>query len=997
MSQEIAESALMKFLANKNQKYCSRLIDVRKSFADWLSMIPATFPHYTNHTIRHSDEIIFQLSKLLFINSDYKKPIVQLSGVECYILCACAYIHDAGMVTSEREKAEILLSNSWKEFVSEGTNAAKRWKDIDEFRKSNKPEDPSLRNFLADLQVRFLIAEYVRKNHHIRTADILSGHDFGIMEFSFGDPALKDTIQTVCVSHGLNHFELLDDTHFPERRDIRNEQVNVRFLSFLLRIGDLLDISYDRACPLLLNAASPIPSDSLAHWTKYQRIRHRLTSPDRIELHAICENQDEHRFLKDWCQWLVDEVKEAGIGMNRSKRHCEWQPPQLSMDGDGSTIKIEPSPTANYIPSTWRFVLDEIVVFQRLIKDVYNHPFAFVRELIQNSLDATRCQVLLDVNEKGGKTVDLIDLPDDTLNRYPIIVTLSLKKVPNELSGTIEDYHVLSVEDLGIGMDRTIIENYLLQIGRSFYFSEEFRRKFCFVPTSRFGVGFLSVFAVSDNVTLETFKPTSPTHEGSLKLTLTGPRKYLLTEKGNRRISGTKVEVLLRKNIDCEQLQQSIRNWCAMVEFPVKLSLLGNESIVSCEKPKDFEKRIVLQDQKKIIQIRAHPIQGFGLRGEIYLLSVLDGKNERWDMQRWVRDDYPKIHPAFDRVDVPDNIVCVNGIVVNSNRASFEPVSYRIDLRRKTELPMSRDISHMRYRDLEDAIPEIKEHIEKLITSHLNGSKISKNERTGWIYKNKVIDTLRRHVTSEFISSIPGTLKTFKKGELEFVSEKKANEEEIITMCINSRNGFNIGLLNCEKIKDDSFDRLIVEKDFVNSEQTVLNLLLKERIVSKVIRAGNDKFYINLVKKEERIIKHPLERYEGSLFDFKVPDLIGLNVDYPFRMMLLNISNPLIKWLLVLRKACINNENGITDAQCSKTWDLLIEYLEIPTVENSKTVNNYLSGWRDMRKLPKELRPPEIEVKPSYVICIGYRYSNFTERALKLASQKAMKRLAKKQ
>jgi hypothetical protein len=129
-----------------------------------------------------------------------------------------------------------------------------------------------------------LIAEFVRRIHHRRTAEIIAQHDLGLGAFSFGDSVLRDTISNVCLAHGLDRYELLDTVRFPERRDIQNETVNVRFLAFMLRIGDLLDMSSDRACPLLLNAASPIPADSLAHWTKYQRITHKLTAPDRIEL-----------------------------------------------------------------------------------------------------------------------------------------------------------------------------------------------------------------------------------------------------------------------------------------------------------------------------------------------------------------------------------------------------------------------------------------------------------------------------------------------------------------------------------------------------------------------------------------------------------------------------------------------------------------------------------------------------------------------------------------
>jgi molecular chaperone HtpG len=140
---------------------------------------------------------------------------------------------------------------------------------------------------------------------------------------------------------------------------------------------------HDRACSLLLAAACPLPADSYAHWTQYQRITHELIAPDRIELRAECEHQEEHRFLFDWCTWLVDEVRSAAVLMANAPRHSSWRPPHIAL-GDGTageTITIRPARSATYMPRKWQFELDASSVFQRLIRDVYDEPEAFLREL----------------------------------------------------------------------------------------------------------------------------------------------------------------------------------------------------------------------------------------------------------------------------------------------------------------------------------------------------------------------------------------------------------------------------------------------------------------------------------------------------------------------------------------------------------------------------------------------------------------------------------------
>ncbi|MGH9634454.1 MAG: HD domain-containing protein, partial [Candidatus Angelobacter sp.] len=313
----VENSALLQFLKNGNPVLFAKVLELRNGIQAWLGYIPETFPHYTRHTVQHSDAIIQQMSSILFF-SDTMAPTISLSAMEAYIAAASAYLHDAGMVCSDSEKLRILRSDDWKDWTTNEGAGAKRYAQIEQFRRGDLPADSAARNFIADLQLRFLLAEYIRRLHASRGKEFIVPHQASLGGFTFGDPILARTLGDVCEAHGLSHTDLDDRDRFPDRRDIQGSPVNVRFLAVLLRIGDLLDLSYDRACPLLLNAACPLPAESLAHWTQYQRVSHRVTAPDRIEITAQCENQEEHRFLKDWCRWLVNEIEHATILMTRS-------------------------------------------------------------------------------------------------------------------------------------------------------------------------------------------------------------------------------------------------------------------------------------------------------------------------------------------------------------------------------------------------------------------------------------------------------------------------------------------------------------------------------------------------------------------------------------------------------------------------------------------------------------------------------------------------------
>lgn len=425
MSSDISKSSLLTFLSLERSEYFAKAMELRDNVEKWLAYIPATFPHYTCHAVRHSDEIVHALSSLLFDRGHATHPrIPNLSPTEAYILVASAYLHDAGMTVSIREKVSILESGEWKEWVGCGTGA-NRFAAIELFRNSNRPADGTVRNFLADVQLRYLIAEFVRRAHHERAADVIEQHEIMLGRFAFGDPMLAQTIASACVGHGLRSRDLIDDVRYPRRRDIRGDCVDVRLMAMLLRVGDLLDMSENRACPLLLGAASPLPPDSLAHWSQYGCIKHKLVAPDVIEIRAECGSQQEHRLLQDWCDWLVGELDALALCATRSPLHLGWVPPRSGYEGPSPAIQIVPSAQAKYVPSKWQFEIDADAVIQRLTRDVSPSDFDFVRELIQNAADASRCRLIADLACSGQSApISILNVDVNIRARYAINMAL---------------------------------------------------------------------------------------------------------------------------------------------------------------------------------------------------------------------------------------------------------------------------------------------------------------------------------------------------------------------------------------------------------------------------------------------------------------------------------------------------------------------------------------------------------------------------------------------
>jgi hypothetical protein len=108
--------------------------------------------------------------------------------MEAYIAAAAAYLHDSGMVVSDEKKAELVASASWKEWTASGGSGEGRWAEIQNFRNGSTPADPVLRAFIADVQTRFLISEFVRRTHHLRVKEIICENEEQLGRFAFNNP-----------------------------------------------------------------------------------------------------------------------------------------------------------------------------------------------------------------------------------------------------------------------------------------------------------------------------------------------------------------------------------------------------------------------------------------------------------------------------------------------------------------------------------------------------------------------------------------------------------------------------------------------------------------------------------------------------------------------------------------------------------------------------------------------------------------------------------------
>jgi molecular chaperone HtpG len=634
------------------------------------------------------------------------------------------------------------------------------------------------------------------------------------------------------------------------------------------------------------------------------------------------------------------------------------------------TIKIRPASHATYIPSDWNFRLDQDEVFQRLIKDVYDHPQSYLRELIQNSLDATRCQLFLDLKKDG---LDIPDYPTQVdekyRSRYELRIRIGYTEVLNELSGQMEQHQILTVEDCGIGMDRQIIKDYFLQVGRSFYKTEEFRRTFRFVPTSRFGLGFLSVFAVSNLVTVETYKPSSQSGDGPIRLTLTGPRNYLLMEKCGRRSGGTQVELVLQESLEPGAITNLIAHWCPRVEFPIRITDFGSETNLTRESPEQFsyETPDVSEEGSKFV-VRYFDINRPGIEGELYVFALLNNRGESWASWRWSQETYPSLHPIARKPSFPASLTCFQGVRVGSFDAyphirSAGPLASRLDYRSDKYRPLlsrERLILHGP-RPTETGDPAVASRWEELLGEHLAKTARAKGEK-GWRYKQRLVDYFP---FPAFWARQPETLRISIGSRSRLASLEEALGFPVVTTVIHPRSPFYGYGRDKPEVSPfvpawDADDVGISEHDlyWLSTEHT--RSIFSGRYITRVrwLSSGHLAADWKLgdwkppLVGEEAIGSIILE--DQNVICFRLHQ--ANNSDH---YVLLNTKNEFARWILRINDACQQGLSLPGVDQVKLLNGLLKWSAWFPGVSDKfPTLCEFVNRWREIPDLPPELVPP---------------------------------------
>lgn len=492
----------------------------------------SSFPTYSRHDASHAETVLHNIE--LILGED---RISKLSASDCFVILHSVYIHDIGMTITASERKEIVSNEKFMEMVDyleeEGDGGLKRAvRELKRLDYTNSSEDrytESKKLYEAKLEVYEaiikLIANYRRSEHGEKTKErlyqwTLEDDKLGIGFSLAGMPQrIFLTIAECARFHTESEFNTI--MKLPQEDDgYVFDYIHPRLISVLLQLGDILDIDNDRFHPLALHSVLDIPETSWVHFRKHLAIRRLHIRPDIIEIAADCDSQETLRLVRKECDMLKCILQEAGYAWSSI---CP-----VGFPGALPIVKtVDLYLKGEQIPQdlvTARFVISQKKAFEILEgSNLYQDRFAFLREFLQNAIDATKLQYWKEYTgrskfyEKGEN--EAIASPYDlekyvSTKEFPIKIEMEIckkdrdDKVCSVSDSDIEDMDKgiqreyiwgvnVKIKDFGIGISQEDLRR-ISRVGSHNKNREEIRDMPSWLkPTAEFGIGLQSAFLIT--------------------------------------------------------------------------------------------------------------------------------------------------------------------------------------------------------------------------------------------------------------------------------------------------------------------------------------------------------------------------------------------------------------------------------------------------------------------------------------------------------------------
>jgi len=522
----LPECALLDILAEKASQrtdtdfnFFGRLDEFRQRVCGEVRQINELFPEYTPHDEQYHLKRLFHVADTVL----GRDRLEEMNSAELFVLAVALYGHDWGMAVNDPEKQYILTGKP-----PEGMGGEGLWILPDEharFAKFARQQrlTTDAEGHVEEISIE-IWREYVRQTHAFRSGERVRRF------FETIDLGVARAASRVCEGHWRDFEELQDYRLYPRDFSVLRKPVNLRALAVYLRLIDLLDLAEDRTPYVIWKFIAPRGPRSKMEWAKHRALQ-PVICPSRQEGRAIRVDgeTDDHEVyaalqdLRIWCEEQLRGCKDLLERMHDPRHKLDLHDIEWQVEARG------------FKATSIQFEFDRDQMFEILSDEIcQGDPYVFLRELLQNSVDAIRMR--REVLQRKGIAPK---------NLGVIRVTVEHGK---------DGDAVVTWSDDGIGMDEYIVRNYLAVAGKSYYHSPDFEREDLKMdPISRFGIGILSCFMVTDRVEIETFKdPYLPPRGEPLSIAIPAMRRQFRIKK--RPEEGAQFGTTVRVFVDGKKL-----------------------------------------------------------------------------------------------------------------------------------------------------------------------------------------------------------------------------------------------------------------------------------------------------------------------------------------------------------------------------------------------------------------------------------------------------------
>ncbi|GEA32435.1 HD domain-containing protein [Clostridium diolis] len=474
----------------------------KKTYRNVLKTVIMNYPHYSLHDDSHSETIITNIEMLLG-----EDRIRRLSPTDTWMLLHCSYLHDFGMALLYKKVEEEWSTDEFQSYLNDqkdsyDTDLIEAIEYIKNLKNNLQNEEFEL---IWPLKVRkyvtYIISDYFRAKHSNLTKEYLSmlnDWDIDISHNEFIQERIISLIGEISFLHTQNFNKVMELSY--KTNGYKSDYIHPRFIAEMIRIGDLLDLDNGRFNSYIEKVNGELPKVSKNHKEKHKSTKHVLVTPNEIEVTIDCCNDEVYREARNWITWIEDEIK------NLTMNWIDIVPCGLTGYAPKLTKKevfLNGSVDFNNLADL-RFNISQEKAFNIIEgSSIYGEDYIFIREFLQNALDATKIQLWRDLKnelysnygrEENVNLNDLLpfDINEEIYKNYKLEIIIQDKN---------EKEVEIIIKDRGIGISLEALKS-LCDVGNSYNGNYKLKKEInemplWLKPTGGFGIGLQSAFLVT--------------------------------------------------------------------------------------------------------------------------------------------------------------------------------------------------------------------------------------------------------------------------------------------------------------------------------------------------------------------------------------------------------------------------------------------------------------------------------------------------------------------